>query len=69
MLPAASVAAQRSAVWRARFASISPMRGDQFDATRRQSLAQRIAVISAIRKSPLRFLPGSPAATSPGHVD
>ena len=68
-LPTASVAAQRSAILRARLASIPAMRGDQFDAARRQSLAQGIAVISAIRNHPLRFLACSPAATSPGHVD
>src|SRR5882672_12230522 len=68
-LPAASVTAQRSAVLRARLASIPAMRGDQFDASRRQSLAQRIAVIGAIRNHSLRFLACSPAATSPSHVD
>src|SRR5216683_3575191 len=68
-LPAVSVATQRSAILGARFASIPAMRGDQFDASRRQSLAQRIAVIGAIRNHPLRFLTCSPAATSPGHVD
>jgi hypothetical protein len=68
-LPAVSIAAQRSAILRARLASIPAMWGDQFDASRRQSLAQRIAVIGAIRNHPLRFLACSPAATSPGHVD
>jgi hypothetical protein len=68
-LPAASVAAQRSAILRARLASIPAMRGDQFDALRRQSLAQRIAVVGAIRNHSLRFLACSPAATWSGHVD
>src|SRR6266576_835751 len=67
--PPALIAAQRSAILRARLASIPAMRGDQFDASRRQSLAQRIAVIGAIRNHPLRFLACSPTATSPGHVN
>src|SRR5882672_8318723 len=64
-LPAASVTAQRSAVLRARLASIPAMRGDQFDASRRQSLAQRIAVIGAIPRHDLVGLRGSKRASLP----
>ena len=67
--PAVLVAAQRSTVLGARFAAIPAMRRDQFDATCRQPLAQRIAVIGAIRNHALGFLAGSSAATRSGHVD
>src|SRR5258708_39582249 len=68
-LPAASVTAQRSAVLRARLAAIPAMRGDQFDASCRQPLAQRIAVVGAIGNHTLGFLTGTSATVPPGHAD
>ena len=47
-LPATLVPAQRSAILGVWLAAIAVMRGDQFDPARRQSFAQRIAVVGAI---------------------
>jgi hypothetical protein len=60
--PATTVAAQRSAVLGRWFASIAAMRGDQFDASRRQLRAQRIAVIPAVANDTARFLAGPSTA-------
>jgi len=68
-LPAAPVTAQRPAILRLRFAAIPAVRCDQFDSSRRQPLAQRVAVVSAIGYDPLGFLAWPPRAMSPGHAD
>src|ERR1700694_3014146 len=68
-LPTASVAAQRSAILRARLASIPAMRGDQFDAARPKPSAKGTPLKGRTPTPPLGFLACSPAATSPGHVD
>ena len=64
--PPSLVAAQRPTVLRRKFAPVLPMRGDQLDATRRQLLAQRVAIVAAIGDQPARLLPGtaSPMPTS-----
>jgi hypothetical protein len=67
--PATTVAAQRPAILGLRFASIAAMRGDQFDASRCQSGAQRIAVIAAVANDTLRFLAGPSTATPACYPD
>ena len=67
--PTTPIPAQRSAVLGARFAAIPSMRRDQFDASCRQPLAQRIAVVGAIGNHTLRFLTWPSAAMLPAHAD
>ena len=64
--PASLVAAQRPTVLRRRFAPVLPVRGDQLDAPRRQLLAQRVAIVTAVGDQSARLLPGtaSPLPTS-----
>jgi hypothetical protein len=68
-LPATSVSTQHSAILRTGLAAIPAMRCDQFDSSRRQTFAQRVAVISTISNDTLSFLPWSSRAMSPGHTD
>jgi hypothetical protein len=68
-LPATPVTAQRPTILRSRFAAIPAVRCDQFDSSRRQALAQRVAVVSAIGYDPLGFLARPPRAMSLGHAD
>jgi hypothetical protein len=68
-LPAPAITTQRSAILGGRFAAIPAMGCDQLDPARRQALAQRVAIISAVGDDPLRFLAWPPAALPPGHVD
>ncbi len=55
-LPTTPVSTQRSAILRARLAAIPAMRCHQGDSACRQPLAQRIAVIGAIRNHTRWFL-------------
>jgi hypothetical protein len=57
--PPSLVAAQRPAVLRRRFAPVLAVQGDQFDAPRRQSPAQRIAIVTAVGNQTARLLPAS----------
>ena len=68
-LPAPPVAAQRSAILGGRLAAIPAMRNDQFNASRGQLRAQRIAVKGTIGNYPPHFLTGPSAAMLPGHAD
>jgi len=68
-LPATAVAAQRSTVLCARLAAIPAMRRDQFNASRRQALAQWIAVIGAVGDYPRGFPARAAAAMSSTYAD
>jgi hypothetical protein len=68
-LLATTVSTQCPAIVCARFAGIPAMRCHQFDASCRQALAQRIAVIGAIGNHTLRFLAWPSAAMSAGHAN
>lgn len=57
--PASLVTAQRPTVLRRRFAPVLPVRGNQFDATRCQLPAQRIAIVTAVGNQAARLLPAS----------
>src|SRR3974390_3001310 len=67
--PAAAVAAQGSTVLRARLAAIAAMRRDQFDASRSQLRAQRIAVISAVSDHATHCLTRPSAAMPAAYAD
>ena len=67
--PATLVAAQCSTILGARLAAIRAMRCDQFNASRRQLCAQRIAVIGAIGNHTPHFLTGPSATMLPAYAD
>ena len=60
--PPTFVAAQRPTVLRRGFASVLPVRGDQFDPPGRQLPAQRIAIVSTVGNQTARPLPGTAAS-------
>ena len=67
--PAPSVTTQRATVLPTRLSAVPTMRCDQLDASCRQPLAERVAVIGAIGDHPLGFLAWPPTAASPGYSD
>ena len=67
--PTTPVTAQRSAVLGGWLAAIPAMRDDQFNASRCQLRAQRIAVKGAIGNHAPHFLAGPSAAMLTGHTD
>src|SRR5574341_478273 len=67
--PASSVAPQRPAVLRRRFAAVRAVRRDQLDAALGQLSAQRVAVVAAVGDDPRRFLSRSARVMSAPYSD
>ena len=68
-LPATAIAAQSATVLRARLAAVPAMRRDQFDASRRQLRAQRIAVVSPVGNHTPHSLTRMATAMPPTYAD
>src|SRR5690348_13349128 len=68
-LPATPIATQGPTVVGTRLVAIPALRCDQLDSSRRQPLAQRIAVVGASGDCPQRFLAWPSTAIPPGHAD
>ena len=67
--PPTLIAAQRSTILGGGLAPVFAMRGDQLDATRRQLLAQRIAIVAAVGDEANRLLPRTPGSMLPPYAD
>jgi len=67
--PTSSIAAQPAAILGGRLAAVLSMRSDQLDATLRQLLPQRVAVVAAIGDEAEGVLPGTPSSMPPSYPD